>query len=86
MRALTFAAIRLQRLVDPYVGTGSSLTARELAVLRLLSNGKRAREIAGLLDLCEETVRSHIKKAQSKLGVRDRTHAVVQAVRLRLNP
>jgi DNA-binding CsgD family transcriptional regulator len=85
----SFAAIRLQRLIDPYVkrlGTGSSLTPRELAVLRLVSNGKRVREIARLLDLGEETVRSHIKKAQSKLGVRDRTHAVVQAVRLRLIP
>ena len=87
--AASFAAIRLQRLIDPYVkrlGTGSSLTPRELAVLRLLSNGKRVREIARLLDLGEETVRSHIKKAQSKLGVHDRTHAVVQAVRLRLIP
>ena len=85
----SFAAIRLQRLVDPYVkrlGKGASLTPRELAVLRLLSNGKRVREIASLLDLGEETVRSHIKKAQSKLGVHDRTHAVVQAVRLRLIP
>ena len=66
----SFAAIRLQRLIDPYVkrlGTGSSLTPRELAALRLLSNGKRVREIASLLDLGEETVRSHIKKAQSKL-------------------
>jgi len=85
----SFAAIRLQRLANPYVKrlrTGSSLTPRELAVLRLLSNGKRVREIAGLLDLGEETVRSHLKKAQSKLGVHDRTHAVVQAVRLRLIP
>jgi DNA-binding NarL/FixJ family response regulator len=55
-------------------------------VLRLLSNGTRVREIAELLKLGEETVRSHIKKAQTKLGVRDRTHAVVQAVRLRLIP
>ena len=55
-------------------------------MLRLLSNGKRLREIARLLDLGEETVRSHIKKAQSKLGVHDRTHAVAQAVRLRLIP
>jgi len=87
--AASFAAIQLQRLIDPYVkriGKGSSLTPRELAVLRLLSNGKRVREIASLLGLGEETVRSHIKKAQSKLGTNDRTHAVVQAVRLRLIP
>ncbi len=87
--AASFAAIRLQRLIDPYVkriGKAASLTPRKLAVLRLLSNGKRLREIASLLALGEETVRSHIKKAQSKLGANDRTHAVVQAVRLRLIP
>ena len=71
----SFAAIRLQRLIDPYImrlGRGSSLTPRELAVLRHLSNGKRVREIARLLELGEETVRSHLKKAQAKLGVHDR--------------
>jgi DNA-binding CsgD family transcriptional regulator len=31
-------------------------------------------------------VRSHLKKAQSKLGVNDRTHAVAQAMRLHLIP
>jgi DNA-binding CsgD family transcriptional regulator len=80
-----FAAIRLQKLTAPYIkrlGKSSSLTARELAVLRLLASGKRMREIADLLDLGEETVRTHVKKAQAKLGVRDRTHAVAQAIRL----
>jgi len=93
-RALLFmgaslAAIRLQKLIDPHIkrlGSGASLTPRELAVLRHLSNGKRVREIARLLELGEETVRSHLKKAQAKLGVHDRTHAAVQAVRLRLIP
>ena len=83
----TFAAIRLQRLAAPSLkrmGKGASLTPRELAVLRLLGSGKRMREIADLLDLGEETVRSHLKKAESKLGVHDRTHAVAQAMRLQL--
>ena len=55
-----------------------------LAVLRLLASGKRLRDIASYLGLGEETVRSHLKKAQSKLGVSDRTHAVAQALRLHL--
>ena len=62
------------------------LTARELSVLRLLSIGKRTAEIAAHLGLGEETVRSHMKKAQRKLGVTDRTHAVADALRQRLIP
>jgi LuxR family quorum sensing-dependent transcriptional regulator len=38
------------------------------------------------LGLGEETVRSHIKKAQTKLGARNSMHAVSQAMRLRLIP
>jgi LuxR family quorum sensing-dependent transcriptional regulator len=82
-----FAAIRLQKLIGPNIkrlGKGAALTARELAVLRLLASGKRLREIASHLGLGEETVRSHLKKAQTKLGVNDRTHAVAQALRLHL--
>jgi LuxR family quorum sensing-dependent transcriptional regulator len=85
----TFAAIRMQRLLTPStnrLGKGTALTPRELAVLRLLSNGKRTRETASLLGLGQETVRSHLKKAQAKLGVNDHTHAVAQAMRLRLIP
>jgi LuxR family quorum sensing-dependent transcriptional regulator len=60
----TFAAIRLQRLVGPQVGRigGAALTNRELAVLRQLSMGHHMRQVAGLLELGEETVRSHLKE------------------------
>lgn len=81
----TFAAIRLQKLVGPQIkriGKGAALTAREIAVLRWLSVGKQAAQIAELLGLGEETVRSHIKKAQAKLGVKNQCHAVAQAIRL----
>jgi DNA-binding CsgD family transcriptional regulator len=83
----TFAAIRLQALTGLHtkrLGKGATLTARELAVLRLLSVGKPVREIAKLLELGEETVRSHVKKAQAKLGVQTQTHAVAQAMRLQM--
>ena len=87
--AASFVAIRLQQLMAPCakrVGNAVSLTPRELAVLRSLSLGRRVRETAEKLGLGEETVRSHLKKAQSKLGVNERTHAVAQAMRLHLIP
>ena len=83
----TFAAIRLQKLIGPQnkrAGKGAALTPRELAVLRLLSVGKQVREIAALLELGEETIRSHLKKAQAKLGVQTQPHAVAQALRLKM--
>lgn len=87
--AASFVAIRLQQMIEPSaqrVGKGVSLTPRELAVLRSISLGRRVRETAERLGLGEETVRSHLKKAQSKLGVNERTHAVAQAMRLHLIP
>jgi LuxR family quorum sensing-dependent transcriptional regulator len=83
----SFAAIQMQKLIEPNAnrpGKGTMLTPRELAVLRLLSLGKRVKESADLLGLGEETVRSHLKKAEAKLGVREHTHAVAQAMRRRL--
>ena len=67
-------------------GKRSRLTPRELAVLRLLSMGRRTEEIAKVLDLGEETVRSHLKKVQGKLGVRNRAQAAAEAVRQQLIP
>jgi LuxR family quorum sensing-dependent transcriptional regulator len=87
--AASFTAIRLEQIVAPdvhRVGRQAMLTARELSVLRLASNGMRTRKIAEALELGEETVRSHMKKAQSKLGAKDRVHAVAQALRLQLIP
>ena len=87
--AASFAALRLEQLADldpNMVGSRTRLTPRELAVLRLLSTGTQFREVAQELGLGEETVRSHLKKAQCKLGVRNRTQAVAEALRQRLIP
>ena len=84
-----FATMRLQTLAEPStkrLPKGSSLTARELSVLRLLAMGERPAEIAEHLGLGEETVRSHIKKAQTKLHSRSPVQSVAQAMRLRLIP
>ena len=87
--AASFAALRLEQLceADPgSIGPHVRLTPRELAVLRLVSTGVQFREVAEALGLGEETVRSHLKKAQSKLGVRNRTQAVAEALRQHLIP
>ena len=54
-----------------------SLTARELQVLQLIAKGLRNKEIGATLDIAEDTVKIHIKNIFEKLGVIDRTQAVV---------
>jgi LuxR family quorum sensing-dependent transcriptional regulator len=76
------AAVRLERLVGNDVKrVRSSLTSRERAVLRHASAGLAVEEIAETLHLGGETVRSHFKKAQAKLGTRNRIHTVAEAMR-----
>jgi DNA-binding CsgD family transcriptional regulator len=87
--AASFAALRLEQIAipDPAIfGSRSQLTPREMAVLRLVSMGAQSREVGQALDLGEETVRSHLKKAQAKLGARNRTQAVAEALRQHLIP
>lgn len=60
------------------------LTARELDVLRLLARGYGNREICEELHLAEVTVKKYVQNVIQKLGVSDRTHAAIQAVRLGL--
>ncbi len=56
------------------------LTPRETEVLRLLSGGYSNREIGDALSLTEGTVKNHISKVLLKLGVRDRTRAVLKGL------
>ncbi|MGG6264895.1 response regulator [Leptolyngbya sp. AN03gr2] len=55
------------------------LSRRELEVLALLSQGKTNSEIAQLLFLSEGTVRNHISRILSQLGLHDRTQAALWA-------
>lgn len=57
------------------------LTEREADILRLLADGLSNAEIAAQVWLSQETVKTHVKSILSKLGVRDRTQAVVWAYR-----
>jgi DNA-binding NarL/FixJ family response regulator len=58
------------------------LTTRELEVLRLVACGFSNREIAHALGTAEGTVKNQVSSALSKLGVRDRTRAVLKALEL----
>ncbi len=58
------------------------LTKREVEVLRLMAGGYSNREIADALGTAEGTVKNHASSVLSKLGVRDRTRAVLKALEL----
>jgi len=58
-----------------------SLTARELDVVKMLAAGKSKKEIALRLSITETTVKSHLRKIFTKLGVLSRTEAVTVASR-----
>ncbi|MCW3043539.1 MAG: DNA-binding response regulator, partial [Actinobacteria bacterium] len=63
---------------------GESLTPREKEVLRLLSEGLSARQMARRLDLSERTINTHVANVYRKLAVSNRVQAVRQAIRLGL--
>ena len=61
-----------------------ALTERELEVLGLVSQGHTNGQIAKELVLSVGTVKTHVHRIISKLGVSDRTQAAVQAIRIGL--
>ncbi|MBL8191671.1 MAG: response regulator transcription factor [Acidobacteria bacterium] len=58
------------------------LTRRETEVLRLMAGGYSNREIADSLELSEGVIKNHVSNVLSKLGVRDRTRAVLKGIEL----
>ncbi len=60
------------------------LTDREKTILRFLAGGYSNKEISELLNISDGTVKNHISSVLAKLGVRDRTRAVLKAIDLGL--
>jgi DNA-binding NarL/FixJ family response regulator len=58
----------------------SSLSPREREVLALLVQGKSNKEVAALLGITEATVKSHVSVILMRMGVSDRTQAVIAAL------
>lgn len=57
------------------------LTNREIEILKLLANGMANKQIAYHLKISEKTVRNHVSNTYEKLGIYDRSQAVLYAVR-----
>jgi len=84
-----FSATISSRIVRGYLGSpdseerdrGPNLTSREAEVLQLVADGRTNDEIAEVLSLSAKAIQAHLTRLYEKLGVRNRTEAVVHAAR-----
>lgn len=60
------------------------LTKREKEVFTLLISNKTTKDIASILGISEKTVRNHISNTMQKLGVKGRSQAVVELLRMKI--
>lgn len=77
-----------RRVIQPEIAAAmaegaidDALSPRECQVLKLAASGNANRQIAHLLGVTEETVKTHMRSILSKLDAKDRTHAVTIALR-----
>lgn len=77
-----------RRLLPPPVAASlansfqlDALSKREIEVLRLVGEGNSNQRVADRLGLSEDTIKAHMKAILQKLDARDRTHAVMIALR-----
>jgi DNA-binding NarL/FixJ family response regulator len=71
-----------QEADSPDLQLAEPLTERETEILRLMAGGHTNREIGEGLHIAEGTVKNHISNILAKLGVRDRTRAVLKGLDL----
>jgi DNA-binding NarL/FixJ family response regulator len=76
--------LRQPNNTTPAVAPADALSAKELEILRLLAAGFSNREIAQSVFKSEGTVKNQVSAILLKLGVRDRTKAVLKAIDLGL--
>ena len=62
----------------------SILTKREKEVFKLLVSNKTTKEIAEYLGISEKTVRNHISNTMQKLGVKGRSQALVELLKMKI--
>jgi DNA-binding NarL/FixJ family response regulator len=74
------AGLRPSSTSSPPSSESGEITTREREVLRLLVAGYSNREIGKALFVAEGTVKNHVSNILYKLGVRDRTRAVLKAL------
>jgi two-component system, NarL family, response regulator LiaR len=74
------AAARLMQAISA-PESPEALTERETEVLRLLAQGQSNKQIARRLSNTEQTIKSHVSRILSKLGVESRTQATLYAIR-----
>ena len=77
------AAARLMQAVST-PESPEALTERETDVLRLLAQGQSNKQIARSLHNTEQTIKTHVSRILSKLGVQSRTQATLYAIRVGL--
>lgn len=70
----------LQDIRQTHLSPLADLTARELDVLRCITQGRSNREIATDLSISEQTVKTHVSNILSKLHLADRTQAAIYAL------
>lgn len=83
--SITERLVRAIRSGPPPAGAAGvvveDLTGSEIRVLRLVAEGYSNRQIAELVHLAQGTVKNHVSAILVKLGARDRTNAVLRAIR-----
>jgi DNA-binding NarL/FixJ family response regulator len=84
LQPVSLGPVRAAWSTDAESAGGLRLTERERSILRLVAGGYSNKEIGRSLHLSEGTVKNYISELLVKLDCRDRTHAVLKAITLRL--